>query len=94
MGWTCKHCGKDNSRKDRIFCSRECYTLSGRRIEVGKVNGPKWAENYWKRFFLLFERKYGRLDRIDQIKVAFQLGQKWTIRRGQRSDRKANQISK
>lgn len=89
----CAYCGKRTKRKEAMFCSRSCYTISGRRIEVGRVNGKKWADCYWKKFLLLFEKKYGHLDRVDQIRIAVQIGMKRAYR-GQGSNRKANPISK
>jgi len=67
----CKNVCKEYRRK---YCSNECYSLSGVRRINGQRNGKKWAENYWKRFAIKFEEKYGHLDRVDQIRIAVTIG--------------------
>ena len=80
----CEYCGNElkykGRNKPKRFCLVECYTKSGARVTNGRVNGRKWADKFWKRWLFEFDEKYGHLDRLDQLKIAFKQGQ-WTAYR-------------
>lgn len=86
MTHLCNYCKKNRvKRNDRQFCSYECYTLSDRRKEVGKINGSKWAVNFWKRFDDVFYKKWGHLDRVDQTRLLIIIGMNRVYRRKYRT---------
>jgi hypothetical protein len=72
----CKYCKGKLKRIDRMFCSPECYTKSGRRVGMGKVNGAKAYKKYWLLFTKVFLKKYGDLPQWKQVRLLIQMGQK------------------
>lgn len=72
----CKHCGGECKTNRAIYCSKECYTDSGRRVSAGRENGKIWATKFWDKFANTFDRKYGHLPRRDQVKMLIRIGQK------------------
>lgn len=78
----CKNnCGKETKRLDRLHCSHKCYTESGRRKECGKVNGAQAYKLYWKKFYEIFQRKYGHLNEIDQTRLLVNIGMRRAYRK-------------
>lgn len=81
----CIHCKVRKVNRPRaLFCSSKCYSESGHRANVGKINGAKWSVNYWKRFYITFNNKFGHLDWPSKCKVLVGIG----VRRGMKLRRK------
>jgi hypothetical protein len=83
----CKFCS-GNKGKNKFYCSTKCYRDSG-DLSKNTRDGNVGRQHYWKRYFFNFEDRFGHLSRLDQIVVAFKLGQK----AGYRAKRKARIIA-
>lgn len=65
----CAYCKVKKVKRNRFtYCSYDCTYKA-------KACG-EWSNKYWRKWLFEFDEKYGHLDRLDQLKIAFKFGQR------------------